>query len=118
MIVGETLTGPSPVTDKATLWSDYSAGTVSIQTQLTPNSSSPDQLWSTTCCPTCNQPSRNLPCIANNGPGNYYSARSYHTGGVNVLFADGSIHFIGNNVNVNTWRALGTIAGGEALGDY
>jgi prepilin-type N-terminal cleavage/methylation domain-containing protein/prepilin-type processing-associated H-X9-DG protein len=118
MIIGEALTGPSSVTDRATLWSDYSAGTGSIQTQLTPNSSAPDQLWATTCCSTCNQPNRNLPCIAHNGPGNYCSARSYHPGGVNVLFGDGSGHFITDSVSVATWRALGTINGGEVLGAY
>jgi prepilin-type N-terminal cleavage/methylation domain-containing protein/prepilin-type processing-associated H-X9-DG protein len=45
-------------------------------------------------------------------------ARSYHSGGVNVLFADGSGHFIGNGVDIATWRALGTIAGGEVPGDW
>jgi prepilin-type N-terminal cleavage/methylation domain-containing protein/prepilin-type processing-associated H-X9-DG protein len=115
MIVGETLTGFSP--SHATLWSDYSAGSVSIQTQLTPNSSSPDQLWVTSCCPTCNQPSRNMPCIVGSAA-NYCSARSYHPGGVNVLFGDGSVHFISNSVDINTWRALGTIAGNDEVGYY
>jgi prepilin-type processing-associated H-X9-DG protein len=100
------------------LWSDYSAGTVSLQTQLTPNNSTPDQLYPTTCCPTCNQPSRNLPCVVNYGAIHYCTARSYHSGGVNVLFGDGSGHFISNGVDVDTWRALGTIAGGEVLGVY
>jgi prepilin-type N-terminal cleavage/methylation domain-containing protein/prepilin-type processing-associated H-X9-DG protein len=118
MIISETLTGPPQSPDKATLWSDYSPGTVSLQTQLTPNSSSPDLLYATTCCPTCNLPSRNMPCIANPGPGNYCAARSYHTGGVNLLFADGSVHFVSDSVDIQTWRALGTIAGGEVLGEY
>ncbi len=118
MIVSETLTGPSQSADKATLWSDYSAGTVSIQTQLPPNSPEPDQLWPTTCCPTCSEPERNLPCLAQFGSGQFCAARSYHSGGVNVLFADGSGHFIGNGVDVATWRALGTIAGGEVPGDW
>jgi prepilin-type processing-associated H-X9-DG protein len=41
-----------------------------------------------------------------------------HNGGVNVLFADGSGHFIANSVSIDTWRALGSRNGGEALGDY
>ena len=28
-----------------------------------------------------------------------------HTGGVNVLFCDGSTHFISNGVSLATWRA-------------
>jgi prepilin-type N-terminal cleavage/methylation domain-containing protein/prepilin-type processing-associated H-X9-DG protein len=43
------------------------------------------------------------------------TARSYHPGGVNVLFADGSVHFLKNSIHVRSWRALGTIAGGEVV---
>ncbi len=44
------------------------------------------------------------------------TARSRHAGGVNLLFADGSVHFIKDTINTATWRALGTCAGGEAIG--
>jgi prepilin-type N-terminal cleavage/methylation domain-containing protein/prepilin-type processing-associated H-X9-DG protein len=43
------------------------------------------------------------------------AASSYHPGGVNTLFADGSVHFIKNTVSPVTWYALGTIAGGEVI---
>jgi prepilin-type N-terminal cleavage/methylation domain-containing protein/prepilin-type processing-associated H-X9-DG protein len=43
------------------------------------------------------------------------TARSRHPGGVNTLFADGSVHFVKNSINVATWRALGTCAGGEVI---
>ena len=43
------------------------------------------------------------------------TARSRHPGGVNALFVDGSVHFIKNTVNIGTYRALGTIAGGEVV---
>jgi prepilin-type N-terminal cleavage/methylation domain-containing protein/prepilin-type processing-associated H-X9-DG protein len=46
------------------------------------------------------------------------AARSYHTGGVNVCFVDGSVHFISNNITFATWQALGTRAGGEVPGPY
>jgi prepilin-type processing-associated H-X9-DG protein len=45
----------------------------------------------------------------------HIAARSYHTGGVNVCFADGSVHFISNNINFATWQALGTRSGGETV---
>ena len=45
-------------------------------------------------------------------------ARSRHTGGVNVGMCDGSVRFIRDSVDVNTWRALGTRATGEVLGDF
>jgi prepilin-type N-terminal cleavage/methylation domain-containing protein/prepilin-type processing-associated H-X9-DG protein len=44
-----------------------------------------------------------------------FTSRSYHPGGVNALFADGSVHFIKSSVNGLTWRALGTVAAGEVL---
>jgi prepilin-type N-terminal cleavage/methylation domain-containing protein/prepilin-type processing-associated H-X9-DG protein len=43
------------------------------------------------------------------------TARSYHAGGVNALLADGSVKFIKSSINGDTWRALGTIGGGEVV---
>jgi prepilin-type processing-associated H-X9-DG protein len=40
---------------------------------------------------------------------------SYHPGGANVAFADGSVRFLKNSINVQTLWALGTIAGGEVV---
>jgi len=45
----------------------------------------------------------------------HVAARSNHTGGVNVCFADGSVHFIQNTITLTTWQALGTRAGGEEV---
>jgi len=41
--------------------------------------------------------------------------RSRHPGGVNVLFADGSVKFIKNTINQLTWFQLGTKSGGEVI---
>ncbi|MCI0681664.1 MAG: DUF1559 domain-containing protein [Gemmataceae bacterium] len=47
------------------------------------------------------------------------TARSYHSGGlVNVLLMDGSVRSVSQNVDLTTWRALGTRAGGEVVGDF
>jgi len=47
------------------------------------------------------------------------TARSYHSGNiVNVLLMDGSVKTISENIDLGTWRALGTRAGGEVLGEY
>jgi prepilin-type N-terminal cleavage/methylation domain-containing protein/prepilin-type processing-associated H-X9-DG protein len=43
------------------------------------------------------------------------AARSYHPGGVNVAFCDGSVRFIKDTVSLTVWRALGTRAAGEVL---
>jgi prepilin-type N-terminal cleavage/methylation domain-containing protein/prepilin-type processing-associated H-X9-DG protein len=41
-------------------------------------------------------------------PDNLIGASSSHPGGVNVLFMDGSVRFIKNSVNYQTWIAAGT----------
>jgi prepilin-type processing-associated H-X9-DG protein len=54
-------------------------------------------------------------------PGDTYAtvtARSYHSGGVNVVLMDGSVRFVTSDIPLATWRALGTRAGGEVIGDY
>ena len=45
-------------------------------------------------------------------------SRSYHTGLVNVVLMDGSVRAVRSSINLNTWRALGTRAGGEVVGDF
>jgi prepilin-type processing-associated H-X9-DG protein len=43
---------------------------------------------------------------------------SMHPGGVHMLLCDGSARFVSENVNLQTWRAIGTRAGGETVSDY
>ena len=42
-------------------------------------------------------------------------AYSFHSGGVNALFGDGSVRFIRSSVNVATFAALVTRDGGEVF---
>ncbi len=51
-------------------------------------------------------------------PGYRNLARSHHTGGVQVGMADGSARFVSENIDVGTWRALGSRAGGEVVGEF
>jgi prepilin-type N-terminal cleavage/methylation domain-containing protein/prepilin-type processing-associated H-X9-DG protein len=44
-----------------------------------------------------------------------YGFRSLHPGGANFAMADGSVKFIKTSINVPTYRALGTRAGGEVI---
>jgi len=64
-----------------------------------------------------------LSCVYSNEVGNgspqpdhgMVGPSSNHSGGVNVGFIDGSVHFIKNSINLGTWGALATKAGGEIM---
>ncbi len=43
------------------------------------------------------------------------SASSRHPGGVNVAFMDGSVRFVKDSVNQNTWWAIATRDAGEVV---
>ncbi len=46
------------------------------------------------------------------------SSRSRHTGGVQVALADGSVRFVGSNVDLITWQRLGARDDGQPLGEF
>jgi len=98
--------------------------------------SEPIQTWSDTILPpnspTCHSYGSRTQTENgdNNGP-ILAPPTSYHTGGVNVVFADGSVHFITDNIHAGNlatargvqtgpsqfgvWGALGSRNGGEAV---
>ena len=62
-----------------------------------------------------NQPGSNMPCFSQGQEGGDSPRPKPHPGGVNSLLADGSVRFVKNSVNLPTWVALGSIAGGEVI---
>jgi prepilin-type N-terminal cleavage/methylation domain-containing protein/prepilin-type processing-associated H-X9-DG protein len=85
-------------------WGWGSMGVSMMNTVATPNMTLAP--WNT-CNDTC----------ASCGPNEatFSNAQSYHPGGVNVLFGDGSVRFVKDSVNPQTWMALGTRAAGEIV---
>ena len=61
---------------------------------------------------------RQAPCQANSTTDLIKALRSYHPGGVNTVFVDGSGHYLSNNIDPAVYRNLGTRAGGEVIGEY
>jgi prepilin-type processing-associated H-X9-DG protein len=45
----------------------------------------------------------------------HVAASSYHTGGVNVVMADGSVRFFSDGIDFPSWQAMGSRAGGEII---
>jgi prepilin-type N-terminal cleavage/methylation domain-containing protein/prepilin-type processing-associated H-X9-DG protein len=68
---------------------------------------------------TCAIPPNTGVSIPPRGPSGYgdwpnrYSFRSRHPGGLQFAFADGSVRFISDTIELQTYRALATIRGGE-----
>ncbi|MBN1854493.1 MAG: DUF1559 domain-containing protein [Pirellulales bacterium] len=56
------------------------------------------------------------PCVSNGGDA-VVSARSLHSGGVNVQMGDGSVRFISDSISMNSWRALGSMSGDDVVSD-
>jgi prepilin-type N-terminal cleavage/methylation domain-containing protein/prepilin-type processing-associated H-X9-DG protein len=63
-------------------------------------------------------------CVAN-GPASlgfiasgWKAARSQHPGGVNLLLCDGAVRFVGDSVDLETWRSLSTRSGAEVMGEF
>ena len=46
------------------------------------------------------------------------TSRSYHTGIVNSLLMDGSVHSISENIDLRTWRNLGSRNDGNPVGEF
>jgi prepilin-type N-terminal cleavage/methylation domain-containing protein/prepilin-type processing-associated H-X9-DG protein len=61
--------------------------------------------------------SKRYDCLHPTTPHNpaWRAARSFHPGGVNVLFCDGGVRYVKDSVAPVAWRALATRAGNEAV---
>jgi prepilin-type N-terminal cleavage/methylation domain-containing protein/prepilin-type processing-associated H-X9-DG protein len=61
-------------------------------------------------------PNSRIPDIVTHFTG-FFGPRSFHVGGANVLFADGSVRFLGDNIDTTLHRALHSVAGGEVTSE-
>lgn len=73
------------------------------------------------CCTTYNHVDvpNSITCAGIGFPGNMSNMSmdvppsSRHPGGINCLMGDGSVRFVRETVDLSTWRAMGTMNGGE-----
>ncbi|MDR0337671.1 MAG: DUF1559 domain-containing protein, partial [Planctomycetaceae bacterium] len=93
----------------------FSPPTCFFNTNLSPNTRSPDINWSTDFSHPLH-PIKMLIASPATAVDRMYlrmSARSWHVGGVNAGLADGSIRFIPNQIDLEIWRGAGSTNGGE-----
>jgi prepilin-type N-terminal cleavage/methylation domain-containing protein/prepilin-type processing-associated H-X9-DG protein len=57
-------------------------------------------------------------CLNSSNNYGWKTARSLHSGGVNLCLCDGSTRFINSNLDMNVWKAVATRDGGEAVNNY
>jgi prepilin-type N-terminal cleavage/methylation domain-containing protein/prepilin-type processing-associated H-X9-DG protein len=100
----------SVIDRRGRVWSDQPSSH-QISTKLGPNSQAPDYgaCWPNSVPKT--------PCTRNtgDGPNHYIASRSKHPGGVNGLLGDGSVRFFKDSIDLKTWKALSSRAGGEVV---
>lgn len=87
-------------------------GNILLSTKNPPNTSVPDTFsWCNVDLPInvrfCDETGA--------GGGMAIAARSYHRGGVNVAYADGSVTFISDAINAKVYKAMGSRNGAESL---
>lgn len=122
MIFGEYLTGlphtEAPNDMRGVHWIDV-PGMSQLYTHAAPNTAIPDVFNPSArfCPPSYNRPDLNLPCAGGSLDEMTAASRSRHPGGVQVLKADGSVHFVSQNINLSTWQAMGAISSGEVAAE-
>ena len=87
------------------LWALGDLGSSTFNTLVTP--SNPQTLWA-----DCRLDAHTYNFEFDAG---YHQAASYHPGGVNVSFSDGSVRFVKSSIAQQTWWALGTKDLGETI---
>src|SRR5262249_54873602 len=97
----QTKTGGDPDTQRGDNWSHGSMAIELFNTIATPNYANGSFSY-------CSR-------IGSGGRSDLSNADSWHPGGVNVTMGDGSVKFIKDSINMKTWMALGTRAGGEVI---
>jgi prepilin-type N-terminal cleavage/methylation domain-containing protein/prepilin-type processing-associated H-X9-DG protein len=64
---------------------------------------------------TSNPASQRFSCGNSAFTQQHLPAASYHSGGVNLCMADGSVRFGRDSIAFNVWQAVGTMSGGEVV---
>jgi len=97
-------------------WGGAPHGSYAFSSAEPPNTTVPDRVYS---CKSTTWP--NAPCENGNAgglTGRWNFARSYHPGGVNATLCDGSVRFVSETVNTQTWRDAGNRQDGHTLGEF
>jgi prepilin-type N-terminal cleavage/methylation domain-containing protein len=119
LMVSETLTPKGPNWEGPPGETIISTGNQCFDTYVGPNARVPDE-----ACRRCPDPATKggTNCVVIGGnletdipATHHFAARSFHPGGVVSALCDGSVRFFSDSIELDTWRALSTAAGREAV---
>jgi prepilin-type processing-associated H-X9-DG protein len=121
--------GPSNVTgQRCHRWAAES-GFCGADSAFPPNAAHPGKSNNLNQTPLQNGPENDANCLSGSGPcadqvawvddyaPDEHGSRgvsSGHTGGAQILFGDGRVNFLNENVDITLWRATGSMSGREA----
>ncbi|MEQ9409562.1 MAG: DUF1559 domain-containing protein [Fuerstiella sp.] len=121
--------GPSNITGQRCKWWAAESGFCHADTFWPPNAANPakannkgqtapqEGAANDTACQSGNGPCADqvswVDDLASNMPG-ARGVSSAHTGGAQILFGDGAVHFVNENIDLGVWRGAGTMANGES----
>ena len=110
---------PSHKDLRGLIWYGHHTG---FTTHEAPNTSVPDYVQPGWCPRPDVAAEIGMPCANQTQPSgatpkNLF-ARSVHVGGVQVALCDGSVRFVVDSIELETWRDLGSSQDGDVLGDF
>ncbi|MBN1911969.1 MAG: DUF1559 domain-containing protein [Pirellulales bacterium] len=117
VLSGEPNQGGAGLWDTRGMWAIQYVGASSYLHLYSPNTSigdAPSAVRYERCVPEPNMPCSN-PTSNVEYAGSFASARSYHPGGVNVVYADGHVDFVSDVIELWVWRCLAKIDDGYNL---
>jgi prepilin-type processing-associated H-X9-DG protein len=119
VLSGEASTGGAGEWDARGMWGIQYIGSHSYNHVNTPNSSAGDALSTASYDRCVHLP--NMPCSPQDTSTlfttSHAAARSNHTGGVNVVYGDGHVSFVSDDIDLAPWRAIASIDGGETFSE-
>ena len=101
-------------------WGGAPHGAFGFSTYEVPNTSVADRVYSCKDTQVIGAPN-SAPCENGNAgglTGRWNFARSWHTGGVQVMMADGSCRFVSENIDRQLWMKLGMMRDGQTIGEF
>ena len=101
-----------------TSWADGSVNETGMTSALQPNTKVSLSVHNASLSASAGDADLDLESTPETSGGPTFAAitsRSYHPGGVNGLFGDGSVHFLKASIDGNVWRSLSSVNGSEII---